>query len=104
MTITVKKLWQGFASVRSTTLLRCVNKKEDLVIFYATKKMTIPFKHLLNPLQLNKHEQKSKYQGTYTLYDFLWLPDEGKGNLLPLEDVERKRSHYEKEIFYGISI
>jgi hypothetical protein len=69
----VKKLFNGFASVRDYIIKKCVDKREDLVIEYDGDSMTIPLSTLIRPFQIHKTKFKSKFnKGSYTLYDFKW--------------------------------
>ena len=77
--VAVKKLWEGFASVRSTLVQRAVKKREGLRITYQGEVMTIPYEKLLHPLHIGGERLiKSKFGGTYTLCDFRWNPDKPK--------------------------
>ncbi len=72
-----EKLFNGFASVRSTIVELAIKNKEDLKIVHEKEEMTVPLKKLLNPLQLIKKEFDSKIKPneSYLLYDFKWVPD-----------------------------
>lgn len=71
-----KKLFRNHVSVRDLTIKRCIKKKEDLVILYDNKKMTIPFERLKNRFQFHKIKFKSHYDDNkYELIDFPFIED-----------------------------
>ena len=72
----VKKVWNGHVSVRDYIVKRCRQDREDLIIDYNGEEMVIPYKALLNPRQLNPKKIRSKFKGEYTLYDFVWAPED----------------------------
>ena len=75
MKYTVKKLFNGFASVRDHIIKKAIKENDDLVIEFEDKEMTVPLSDLENPFQLHKREFISKYNGTkYKLYDFKFIP------------------------------
>lgn len=77
MTYPVKKLFNGFASVRDYIVKKSVDKDEDMVVTFEGKQMTIPLETLKNPFQIHKTKMRSKYKNeTYELLDFRWKPDE----------------------------
>tara|TARA_Y100000310_G_scaffold140137_1_gene139519 strand:- start:260 stop:517 length:258 start_codon:yes stop_codon:yes gene_type:complete len=79
MTYKVKKLFNGFASVRDHIIKNCINSRSNLVIGFKDKKMTVPLSKLKDPFQLHKKEFTSKYNGSkYELYDFKFIPDNDK--------------------------
>jgi len=79
MNYKVKKLFNGFASIRDHILKKCVDLENDLIIEFEDKKMTVPLSDLKNPFQLHKKEFVSKYDGSkYKLYDFKFIPNDDK--------------------------
>ena len=79
MNYKVKKLFNGFASIRDHILKKCVDLENDLIIEFEDKKMTVPLSDLKNPFQLHKKEFVSKYDGSkYKLYDFKFIPNDIK--------------------------
>ena len=79
MTYKVKKLFNGFASVRDHIIKNCITSRINLVIEFEDKKMTVPLSKLKNPFQLHKKEFVSKYDGSkYKLYDFKFIPNDIK--------------------------
>ena len=79
MNYKVKKLFNGFASIRDHILKKCVDSENDLIIEFEDKKMTVPLSKLKNPFQLHKKEFISKYDGSkYKLYDFKFIPNDIK--------------------------
>lgn len=73
-----KKLFNGFASIRDTTIKKCIRENEDLVIVHDGDMMLIPLKQLKDPdkYQIHRTRFKSKFiQGQYyELYDFVFKP------------------------------
>ena len=79
----VTKLYNGFTSVRSYEVERCLSNREDLVITYKDQVMTIANDKILTSyVQLNTKPVKSKYVGFYYLYDFKFIPDKVYDNSL----------------------
>jgi|TARA_R100000789_G_scaffold1118_1_gene3894 hypothetical protein len=75
----VKKLFNGFASIRDYIIKKCVDSENDLIIEFEDKKMTVPLSKLDNPFQLHEREFVSKYDGSkYKLYDFKFIPSDDK--------------------------
>ena len=82
MKVVVKKLFNGYASVRDYIVSKCVAKKEHLIINYYGKLMTIPYEHLLTASQLHRTKFKSRYDGSeYELVDFHFKEDEKEKEL-----------------------
>jgi|TARA_R100000789_G_scaffold100490_1_gene111041 hypothetical protein len=78
----VKKLFNGFASIRDHVLQRALKRKENLIIEYRGQRMTVPYSKLRNPFQIHKKEFRSKYNGKiYELYDFPFEPDKDQINI-----------------------
>jgi len=72
----VKKLFNGFASVRDHIVKRAIKSNSNLIINYDGENMTIPYSILTNPFQLHKTKFRSRYNGEeYELYDFQFKPD-----------------------------
>jgi hypothetical protein len=85
MTYKVKKLFNGFASVRDHIIKNCISSRSNLVIEFEDKKMTVPLSKLKNPFQLHKKEFVSKYDGSkYKLYDFKFIPNDIKQEVMEL--------------------
>ena len=81
----VKKLFNGFASIRDHVIKRAIKEKSNLVIEYEDKEMTVPLSDLKSPFQLHPKEFISKYNGTkYKLYDFKFVPEEKNQEKLEL--------------------
>jgi hypothetical protein len=77
----IKRLFNGFASVRSYIVEDCIKNNEGLQILYGGETMTITHAALSGkePFQIHKKEFTSKFSGeSYELYDFKFKPDEGK--------------------------
>ena len=75
----VKKLFNGFASIRDHIIKKCINSGSNLIIEFEDKRMTVPFSKLKDPFQLHKKEFISKYDGSkYKLYDFKFIPSDDK--------------------------
>ena len=75
----VKKLFNGFASIRDYLVDKCVKCGEDLTIKYKDEIMIVPLGKLKSPerFQIHKTKFKSRYNDgkDYELYDFYWKPD-----------------------------
>ena len=81
----VKKLFNGFASIRDHIIKKCIDSKNDLTIEFEDKIMTVPLLKLNSPFQLHKREFISKYNGSkYELYDFKFVPSDDKQEKLEL--------------------
>lgn len=75
----VKKIFNGFVSVRSPIIQSCLKKKQSLRIVYNGKEMIIPMQKLRNPFQLHSRTFTSKFNGKpYKLYDFRFKPKDDK--------------------------
>ena len=73
----IKRLYKGFASIRSYIVQKCINNKESLQIILGKEKMTISWGDLHKFAQLSKQTFGSIYSNiTYSLCDYLWRPDE----------------------------
>jgi len=80
--VTIKKLWNGHASLRSNWIKIGIDRG-GLLVKYKSDSMRLSVDVLKKLLQ-NKPSLyiKSKYGGTYGLHDFLWTPEDRKqGNL-----------------------
>ena len=79
MKIKVKKLFNGHVSVRDYLVAKCIEKKEDLVIEYNTRLMTVP--HAILRLAKSRFHGISfasqfKYDVSYKLLDFPFVSDD----------------------------
>lgn len=74
--VPIKRLYHGFASVRSTQLEKAKREGKGLQILYQGKQMTISHDDLERGVK-NKEVFKSKhnYFETYSLVDFDWHED-----------------------------
>jgi hypothetical protein len=52
----VKKLFNGFASIRDHIINKCLDSECDLIIEFEDKEMTVPLSNLDNPFQLHERE------------------------------------------------
>jgi hypothetical protein len=83
--VKVKKLFNGYASVRDYIVAKYIAQKKSLIINYYGKLMTIPYEHLLTASQLHRTKFKSRFNGeTYELIDFLFQEDEKERDLYDL--------------------
>jgi hypothetical protein len=57
----VKKLFNGFASIRDHIIDKCLDSECDLIIEFEDKEMTVPLSDLDSPFQLHEREFISKY-------------------------------------------
>ena len=74
--VKIRKLWHGFASVRSYIVDEVKTKKQALVIIFKNEKMTIPYYKLSEGMKNDfKIKSKQKLGQTYDLIDFDWKPD-----------------------------
>ena len=81
----VKKLFNGFASIRDHIIDKCLDSECDLIIEFEDKEMTVPLSDLDNPFQLHERDFISKYNGTkYKLYDFKFVPSDDNQEKLEL--------------------
>ena len=81
----VKKLFNGFASIRDHIIDKCLDSECDLIIEFEDKEMTVPLSDLDSPFQLHEREFISKYNGTkYKLYDFKFVPNDDNQEKLEL--------------------
>ena len=53
MQIEVKKVFNGFVSVRDYVVKKCVNRREDLLIEHDGAFMKVPFARLIDPDSLH---------------------------------------------------
>lgn len=88
MHIKLKKLFNGYGSVRDYLIKMAVANREDLVLEYKDDKMVVPLKVLANPdkFQIHKTKFQSKFHDsqTYELYDFKFVPNANLQPKLPL--------------------
>ena len=81
----VKKLFNGFASIRDHIIDKCLDSECDLIIEFEDKEMTVPLSDLDNPFQLHERDFISKYNGTkYKLYDFKFVSNNNNQEKLEL--------------------
>ena len=83
ISVTVKKLWNGYVSLR-TNWIKIGIEKDGLAVIYRNQTMEIPKSALEKSLQFKPSQYiKSKYNGeVYGLHDILWIPeDDRQGNL-----------------------
>ena len=74
--VKIKRLYKGFASVRSYIVQDCIDNKKSLQLICGTETMTIPHENLSKFLQLNKQSFESIYSNIhYKLYDYFFKPD-----------------------------
>jgi hypothetical protein len=86
----VKKIWNGFVSVRDYVVEDCVKNNLDLVILLDNQSMTIKCSDLSNPLNIIKREFISKFDGRpYKLYDFRWVPDNIPNQIKLIMETQR---------------
>lgn len=79
MEVEVKKLFNGFASVRDYIIDAAVHDRRDLVIVHKGQKMRVSLDRLKSKWQMHGRQFKSKFNDqTYTLYDFRFEADEDK--------------------------
>lgn len=79
MEVEVKKLFNGFASVRDYIIAAAVKERKDLIIQYKGKTMRVPLERLKSKWQLHGRKFKSKFNDSYyTLYDFKFEADSDK--------------------------
>lgn len=75
---TIKRLWQGLASVRDYVVKDCIVKKQGLrlTLIKTGEVMEIPYENLEKLMfQAHKTEMVSKFDGKkYLLVDFIWKP------------------------------
>lgn len=73
---TVKRLYNGLASLRDYQVQIAIQKGQDILIKYQNQKMTIPHDEIPKRGTLSKVKTKSKYNGKeYKLVDFRFKPD-----------------------------
>jgi|TARA_R110000824_G_scaffold43979_3_gene128350 hypothetical protein len=71
MLIKTKTLWNGFASVSTILIDRCVKKKENMEIQYGDSIMVLPLDRLNEPDWVHKKSYKDKFKNRkYKLYNF----------------------------------
>ncbi len=76
-TITIKRLFNGLASVRDYVIDRCYKEGKDIIFVLDNEKMTVLHKELKSKsFQLSEKTFISKFNGKpYTLIDFKFKPD-----------------------------
>ncbi len=79
MEVEVRKLFNGFASVRDYIIAKAVKERRDLTIHYKGKTMRVPLDRLKSKWQMHSRQFKSKFNDkSYTLYDFRFEADSDK--------------------------
>jgi len=74
--VTVKKIYKGYVSIKSTIIDECILNKEGLIITYNKKHMTIPLENLGKHAQLSNQIYHSSSDGkSYKLFDYLFAED-----------------------------
>jgi hypothetical protein len=74
--VKIKRLYKGFASVRSYVVQKCIDEKESIQIICGEDKMTISWEDLHKFRQLNKRLFESMYANMrYTLCDYYFKAD-----------------------------
>jgi len=74
--VTVKKLFNGCASVRSYIVEKCIEEGRGITIHYKDFIMGIGYENLENYFQFHKIEFESKYKNSkYQLIDFKFKSD-----------------------------
>ena len=77
--VKIKRLFQGLASIRTTTIDICIKKGADLKIIHKDQPMIVSLEKLKAPdkFQIHKRIFKSKFNPdqTYELYDFPFRPE-----------------------------
>ncbi len=85
--VEVKKLFNGFASVRDYMIDRAVVRGQDITIHYKLQTMKIPLDRLKSKWQMHATKFKSKFgTGEYMLYDFKFTPE---GEVTPPDNQPR---------------
>lgn len=78
----VKKLFNGFASLRDYLIKAAVKDRSDIQIHYKNKIMTVPLERLKSKWQMHGKKFESKFNNqSYTLYDFKFVADSEKKEL-----------------------
>lgn len=77
--VPVKKLFNGFASVRDYIIARAIKDGRDITIEYQDKTMRVPLAKLKAKWGLHDRIFKSKFNGgSYALYDFKFEADDDR--------------------------
>lgn len=72
----VKRLYNGLASLRDYQVQKAILKGQDILIKYQNQKMTIPHEEILKRGTRSNVSVKSKFSGDeYSLIDFRFNPD-----------------------------
>lgn len=71
---TIKKLFKGYASVRSIIVNKCIKNNEKLRLKYKDEEKILSVDDLKKGVQFHKKTFQSKFNPneTYELIDFLW--------------------------------
>ena len=85
--VTIKKLWNGHASLRSNWIKTGIDRG-GLLVKYKSDSMRLSTDVLKKLLQSKPSQYiRSKYGGTYGLHDLLWVPkDERQSELFKGEE------------------
>ena len=74
--ITLKKLYNGYASIRDYIIKECIQQEKEICVHYKNWKMTLTIKDLENCFQFHNQTFKSKWgTNSYQLYDFKFIPN-----------------------------
>ena len=72
----IEKLFNGFCSIRDYLVRQCIQDNKSLIILYQGKSMVLTPQDLKTKKhQLNSNRFISKWQGSYALWDYEWMPD-----------------------------
>ncbi len=83
MTVKIKRLFHGVASVRDYQAKQATDAKEDLVIIMGTQSMRIPYNEIASGKTSLETFQSVHEKGlSYHLVDFLWKPSVEQETLL----------------------
>jgi len=76
MTVKIRKLFKGMASIRDYFVRKCIARNLTLRIIYEDSHMDLPPETLRRGLQLTERSFKSKFNNRkYQLLDFCWKPE-----------------------------
>ena len=91
MEIELRKLFNGFASIRDYVVRGCIKRQEELIIWYNGEKMTVSPKLMSMKFQLHKKLIKSKFSGqVYELVDFMFISDDRRKEIETLANESRQ--------------
>lgn len=76
MTIKIKRLWHGYASIRDYQAKKAWQDGEDIIIRCADKSMNIPHSEIMSgAINPTKFESVHENGLSYHLVDYPWKPD-----------------------------